>query len=72
MPTNSSADCSVRTTASGESPTERERKGDGDDRADDGGADPPVRRATRIMRLAKLAATTLAALAGAAEAVGLV
>ncbi|WP_436925859.1 hypothetical protein [Halosimplex amylolyticum] len=33
--------------------------------------DLPVRRATRIMRLAKLTVTTLAALVGVAKALGL-
>ncbi|QLH80417.1 hypothetical protein [Halosimplex pelagicum] len=66
MPSNSTADRGVRTTASDDAPIE----GDGDD--SDGGADPSVRRATRVMRLLKLAATTLAALAGAAKALGLV
>ncbi|WP_135365940.1 hypothetical protein [Halosimplex halophilum] len=46
-----------------------DRRSECDDGAD---ADAPVRRATRIMRLVKLAATTLAALAGAAKALGLV
>jgi len=73
MPSNSTADRSVRTTASDEPSIE----GDGDECRDDAGGergdgDLPVRRATRIMRLLKLAATTLAALAGAAKALGLV
>ncbi|ELZ28203.1 hypothetical protein C475_05340 [Halosimplex carlsbadense 2-9-1] len=72
MPSNSTADRSVRTTAIDEPSVE----GDGDECRDDGGEggddDLPVRRATRIMRLLKLAATTLAALAGAAKALGLV
>jgi|GEM_PF-2157759 len=73
MPSNSTADRSVRTAASDESSTEGdsdERHGDaGGERGDD---DRTVRRVTRIMRLLKLAATTLAALAGAAKALGLV
>ncbi|WP_436907509.1 hypothetical protein [Halosimplex marinum] len=74
MHTDSTADRSVRTTAGGEPPAQGERKGkgDGDERATDGGDNPSVRRPTRIMRLVKLAATTLAALAGAAKAIGLV
>ncbi|QLH76156.1 hypothetical protein HZS55_02030 [Halosimplex rubrum] len=63
MPSNSTADRRVRTTDSGAPPAEGD--GDGDD-------DLPVRRATRVMRLLKLAATTLAALATAAKALGLV
>jgi len=73
MPSNGTADRSVRTTASDESSIEGgcdERGGDdGDERGGDG---RPMRRATRIMRLLKLAAKTLAALAGAAKALGLV
>jgi hypothetical protein len=73
MPSNSTADRSVRTAAGDEPSVERDdtecRSDAGDERGDD---DMPVRRATRIMRLLKLAATTLAALAGAAKALGLV
>ncbi|WP_415379066.1 hypothetical protein [Halosimplex sp. TS25] len=56
MRRNTAADANVRTTDTGES------------ESDDG---RPVRRATRIMRLAKLTVTTLAALVGVAKALGL-
>jgi len=76
MPSNSTADRSVRTVADDEPPVEGDAEAcrggasdAGDERGDD---DLPVRRATRVMRLLKLAATTLAALAGAAKALGLV
>ncbi|QPV61344.1 hypothetical protein I7X12_11240 [Halosimplex litoreum] len=65
MPSNSTADRSVRTTDSSCPASD----GDRDERGDD---DLSVRRATQIMRLLKLVATTLAALTGAAKALGLV
>lgn len=58
MRRDTTADAPVRTT-------------DTDATASDADDDAPVRRATRIMRLLKLAATTLAALVGVAKALGL-
>lgn len=56
MSRNTVADASVRTTDA--------RESESDDAE-------PVRRATRIMRLAKLTVTTVAALVGVAKALGL-
>lgn len=71
MPSNSAADRNARTVASDEPPIEEDRD-ERDDAGDSWRVDPSVRRATRIARLLKLAATTVAALAGAAKALGLV
>ena len=56
MHSDTAADSTVRTTDSGDC---------------DGGDGPPVRRATRIVRLLKLVVTTLAAVLGVAKTLGL-
>ncbi|WP_459193016.1 hypothetical protein [Halosimplex sp. J119] len=56
MSPSTTADASVRTADSG---------------SEDGECDRPVRRATRVMRLLKLAVTTLAAIVGVAKTLGL-
>ncbi|WP_164471626.1 hypothetical protein [Halosimplex salinum] len=58
MRSNTTTDSTVRTASDRE--TERERD------------DDTVRRATRVARLLKIVATTLAALVGVAKALGLV
>jgi len=58
MRPNTATDPKVRTNTTGDS-----------DSGDDG---RPVRRATRIMRLLKLVATTLGALVGVAKALGFI